>query len=253
MNDWTARVRATAIHLGISLIIAALAALLVFGFWYPYPYREISGGRELFFLVVSVDVVLGPLITLVVFNRAKPSFVLRRDFVVIGLLQLSALAYGLWTVSIARPVHLVFEVDRFRPVHAVEIDPASLHQAPAGLRRLPLTGPTLIAVRPFRNENERAQSILMEMRGVSLGIRPELWMEYAQAQQAVRAQSRPVATLKSRKPGQTAAIDAVLAKHGIDPVSASYLPMVARDSFWTVFIDPVNARPVAFMPLDPYD
>ena len=47
-------------------------ALLVFAVWYPYPYREISGGRDLFLLVVAVDVVLGPLITFAVFNRAKP-------------------------------------------------------------------------------------------------------------------------------------------------------------------------------------
>ena len=61
------RLRASSIHLGISLLIAALAALLVFGLWYPYPYREISGGRDLFFLVVAVDVAMGPLITLAIF------------------------------------------------------------------------------------------------------------------------------------------------------------------------------------------
>jgi len=36
---WHDRLRASAIHLCISLTIAALAALLVFGLWYPYPYR----------------------------------------------------------------------------------------------------------------------------------------------------------------------------------------------------------------------
>ena len=66
---WSDRLKASGIHLILSLIIAALAALLVFGIWYPYPYREISGGRELFLLVVSVVVILGPLITLAVFNR----------------------------------------------------------------------------------------------------------------------------------------------------------------------------------------
>ena len=81
----------------------------MFGWWYPYPYRELSGGRELFALVVAVDVVLGPLITLVIFNPAKTRRHLVMDFTVIGLLQVAALAYGLWTVFVARPVHLVFE------------------------------------------------------------------------------------------------------------------------------------------------
>ena len=69
---WKDRFKASGIHLGISLVLAVLAGALVFGLWYPYPYREISGGRELFLLLVSVDVVLGPLITLAIFDRRKP-------------------------------------------------------------------------------------------------------------------------------------------------------------------------------------
>jgi len=61
-----------------------------------------------------VDVILGPLITLTVFNRSKPRSELVRDLTVVGLIQLAALGYGLWTVFVARPVHLVFEYDRFR-------------------------------------------------------------------------------------------------------------------------------------------
>ena len=121
MLNWKSRLRAAGIHLGISLAVAVLAAILVFGLWYPYPYREISGGRELFLIVVAVDVVLGPLITLSIFNLAKPLKELRRDLVVVALIQLAGLGYGLWTVSLARPAHLVFELDRFRVVHVVDI------------------------------------------------------------------------------------------------------------------------------------
>jgi glycerol uptake facilitator-like aquaporin len=94
---WRDRLQASAVHLAISAAIAALAAALVFWLWYPYPYREISGGRELFLIVVSVDVILGPFITLAVFNRTKPWTVLRRDLVVVAILQL--LALGLWAVD----------------------------------------------------------------------------------------------------------------------------------------------------------
>ncbi len=54
-----------------SAVLCTGFALLVFAVWYPYPYREISGGRELFTLVVAVDVVLGPLITFVVRKRER--------------------------------------------------------------------------------------------------------------------------------------------------------------------------------------
>jgi hypothetical protein len=44
----------------ISASIAVVAALLVFGLWYPGALRHLAGGRDLFLLVTSVDVVLGP-------------------------------------------------------------------------------------------------------------------------------------------------------------------------------------------------
>src|SRR4051812_33844000 len=87
------RLRAAAIHLAISAALAGLAALVVFVFWYPYPYRVLSGGRELFTLLISVDVIIGPLITLAVFNVTKPREELRRDLAIVGLLQLAALTY----------------------------------------------------------------------------------------------------------------------------------------------------------------
>ena len=76
---WAERLKAAGIHLGLSLVVALLAAGLVFGLWYPMPFREISGGRELFLLIVAVDVVIGPVITLAVFDRRKRWRELRRD------------------------------------------------------------------------------------------------------------------------------------------------------------------------------
>ena len=165
------RLRASSIHLGISLLIAALAALLVFGLWYPYPYREISGGRDLFFLVVAVDVAMGPLITLAIFNRSKPRRELVMDFTLVGMLQLAALGYGLWTVFVARPVHLVFEYSRLSVVHAVDIEPELLVKAPPALQALPLTGPTLIALRPFKDTDEQFQFTMAALGGAPLAAR----------------------------------------------------------------------------------
>ena len=54
------RVVATAFHLLASACVAGIAALIVFGVWYPPPYSTIAGGMNLFVLLMSVDVVLGP-------------------------------------------------------------------------------------------------------------------------------------------------------------------------------------------------
>ena len=249
---WRDRLRASAIHLGISLCVAALAALLVFGIWYPYPYREISGGRELFLIVVAVDVILGPLITLAVFNRKKPWTELRLDLAVVGLIQLSALAYGLWTVAVARPVHLVFEIDRFRVVHAIDVDPKELNKVSAGVDGMPWTGPTLLSVRNFKDSNESAEATMAALQGVNIGARPDFWQPYAAGASDVLKVAKPVATLKTRFPNQAAAIDALLQKSGKSPQSILYVPMAGRKDFWTVFVDPITAEVVATMPLDSF-
>ncbi len=181
MSPWKERLRAAGIHLLISLAIAALAAALVFGLWYPQPYPELSGGRELFLLVVSVDVVMGPLITLAIFNRKKPWKELRRDLAIVGLLQLAALGYGLWTVAVARPVHLVFEYNRFRVVHAIEVPEELIAQAPPGITPLPFTGPDVLSLRPFKDSKEQFDSTMAAVAGVSLSARPDLWQPYATA------------------------------------------------------------------------
>ena len=119
---WRERFAAAGIHLAISALIALAAAALVFGLWFPGLYRLMSGGQSLFVLVVSVDVVLGPLLTLAVFDRTRKSIRhLRMDLLVIALLQTAALGYGLHTVMAVRPVALVFEVDRFRVVTAADV------------------------------------------------------------------------------------------------------------------------------------
>lgn len=249
---WKDRLQASGIHLGISLVIAALAALLVFGLWYPYPYRDSSGGRELFLIVITVDVILGPLITLAVFNRNKPRSELVRDLTLVGLIQLAALAYGLWTVCVARPVHLAFEFDRFRVVHAIEVPEELLDKAPAGLSKLPLTGPTLLAVRPFRDAGEEATATMMALQGLPLSARPDLWQAYPDARQRVLAAAKPLSDLRQRFQPQAALIDAAVAQAGVAEDKLSYLPMVSRKAFWTVLLDTGSAEVLAYLPLDSF-
>lgn len=251
-SSWRFRVLASGLHFLLSTVIAVVAALLVFILWYPYPYREISGGSELFLLMVCVDVLLGPLITLAVFNRNKSRRELTGDLLIVGLIQAIALVYGLWTVAVARPVHMVFEIDRFRVVHAVDVDEALLPQAPKSIQTLPVTGPTLLALRPFKDDNERMEATLAALQGVSLASRPDLWRPYDEATVDVLKEAKPATRLLSRFAARVAEIELVLAKVGRKPENTVYLPLVGRKSFWTVFLDPVTAQVLTTMPLDSF-
>ena len=252
MLYWKVRAKAAGIHLGISLAVAALAAMLVFGAWYPYPYREISGGRELFLILVTVDVILGPLVTFAIFNRAKPRNELRRDLALVALVQLLALGYGLWTVFVARPVHLVFEIDRFRIVHAIDVPSDLMDKVPAGIDALPLDGPTMLSLRPFRSRQEESDATLVALQGISLAARPDLWQPYEAGRAQVLRAAKPVDQLKTRFGPHAAAIDAVLRRAGRQAAGTAYLPLAGRKAFWTVFVDPATADVVGFIALDSF-
>ena len=252
MPSWKSRLRASAIHLAISLSVATLAALVVFGWWYPYPYRELSGGRELFALVVAVDVVLGPLITLVIFNPAKTRRHLVMDFTVIGLLQVAALAYGLWTVFVARPVHLVFEYHRMAVVHAIDVDSDLLAKAPPSLQTLPVTGPTVIALRPFKNPAEQFDATTAALKGFPLAARSDLWQAYEPARADVLKEAKPVAELRARFSNQAAQIDWAIAATGRPVTDLRYLPLLSRKTAWTVLLDTTTAEPLGYLPLDSF-
>ena len=224
----------------------------MFGWWYPYPYRELSGGRELFALVVAVDVVLGPLITLVIFNPAKTRRHLVMDFTVIGLLQVAALAYGLWTVFVARPVHLVFEYHRMAVVHAIDVDSDLLAKAPPSLQTLPVTGPTVIALRPFKNPAEQFDATTAALKGFRLAARSDLWQAYEPARADVLKEAKPVAELRVRFSNQAAEIDRAIAATGKPVTDLRYLPLLSRKTAWTVLLDTTTAEPLGYLPLDSF-
>lgn len=243
------RLNATGVHLLLSALVAILAFALVHFVWYPGEYWEMAGGRELFFLVVSVDVVLGPLITLAIFNPGKGLGRLKFDLSVVAALQMVALLYGLWTVSVARPVYLVFAGDRFNLVTAVALDPADIKQAemPEFLH-LPWTGPQMIGVRPAISQEEKLELISSAIAGKDVELRPKLYRPYDAMEVASKA--RPIEALRLKTAGvDRTLLEAQLDAIGKPPESLRWLPVIARGD-WIVLLDAATAQPLRFAPIN---
>lgn len=248
--NWGSRLRAAVAHLGLSAAVAAVAALVVFLCWYPMPYREVAGGRELFLLILSVDLVLGPLVTLAIFDRAKGWPHLRRDLAVVALLQVAALGYGLHTVYEARPVYLVHEVDRFQVVRAIDVEPAELAKAPEVLRRLPTWGPRIIGTADPVGGDEQLNLVASAIAGRDKAMLPTYWRPYETARAQVLARSKPLDTLKKRYPDRAAELDALVARLGRSPAELRYSPLLARRADWVVLVDARTAEVVGYAPFD---
>lgn len=247
------RGRAASLHLLASLVMATLAAMLVFIAWFPYPYREVSGGRELFGLIVAVDVVLGPLLTFIVFNRSKPSKELWRDLAMIAALQLAALGYGLSTVYIVRPIYLVHEVDRFKVVTRADIDPAELSQAPPQFRELPLYGIRVIGARTARNNNELFSAVESAIDGKDISAMPSRWQELDATNQAqIRQRARSAAFLRGRAIDGGAELDRLIAKAGLQEGEVIALPLVSRRYDWSVLMNQQDLHIIGYVPIDAF-
>lgn len=231
------RARAAGIHLLISAAVAAAAAALVFGVWFPGIYRQVAGGRDLFILITSVDVVLGPLLTFAVFNLKKGWPHLRRDLAVIGVIQLAALVYGLVAVYGARPVAMVFETDRFRVITVAQVEMDELPQARPEYRQLPLTGPWLLGARTPKPGDEANEALFKGLRGIDRAQRPSFWQPYADSTADALAKARPLATLLAKYPALAGDVNETLQSLKVDSANAKFLPLIGRGGDWVVILD----------------
>lgn len=212
--------RASLIHAVCSVSMALFMAALVFGFWYPFPYSEFSGGKDLFLLIMAVDVVCGPLLTLVIYNKLKPQAELRRDIALVVIIQLLALAYGFGTVWEARPLYLVHEIDRFKVIALPDIDHDALVKLPLELRPHFFSGPRVVSIRDPLDEQERDKVLFAALQGGrDYAERPEFYLPYAK--QAVRqslTKAKSLSSFLDRYPDQTKMVDVMKKSAVSDPI-----------------------------------
>jgi hypothetical protein len=248
--DWRSRLRAAGIHLLLSLLVAGLVALLVFLLWYPFPYREVSSGRELFLLVIAVDVVIGPLLTLAVFDRRKPTPVLRRDLAVLVVLQLAALGYGLHTMFIARPAVLALEGDRLRVVAVHDVLASELGQAPPPFDRLPITGPMRVRTANPTPE-QKFDAIRLALSGHDLGARPTFWRPWDETAHAeLRQAAKPLDPLYRRYAARADELRAAIARTGVPAERIGYVPVISRHDVAVALVDRRAGEIVGFAPFE---
>ncbi|NKB34191.1 MAG: hypothetical protein GKR91_13955 [Pseudomonadales bacterium] len=105
MSRW----KAGAIHFSISLMVFLVLLAIILLLWYPGILFSIDGGWTGLQIVIGVDLVLGPLLTLIVFKSGKPG--LKFDLSCIVTAQVVCMAAGMWIVYAERPLALVLAYD----------------------------------------------------------------------------------------------------------------------------------------------
>jgi hypothetical protein len=247
------RWKAFAVHLSISAMIAMIVVSTMYFVWYPEPLFEAMGGNDLAVLIVGVDVILGPIVTLIVFNPAKSRRVLRMDLAVIALAQLSALVYGVHIVAVARPVYVVFSVDRFDVVSANDLFKEDLDQVKRPeFRSMPWGRPRVISVGMPTTAEEQLRVIQWAASGMDLQVFPQYYRPYPELAPLALKRARPLAELRKRHPDVQAEIDAALAALGRREEDTRFLPLKARKRDMVVLLDARTGEVAGYAKVNPW-
>src|ERR1700761_3629700 len=88
------RLKAFGWHLlGCACVLGVVVGGLYLG-WYRWPGWYLADATEVTRVMIGVDLVVGPLLTMVIANPSKSLRELARDISIIALVQLIALGYG---------------------------------------------------------------------------------------------------------------------------------------------------------------
>jgi hypothetical protein len=245
MTRW----QAAGAHLAISAVVAIAVVALLLLVWYPGPLYEAAGGERLTFILVAIDIVVGPILTLLVFRAGKPG--MKFDLAVIALLQVAFLAYGLHVISAARPAYVVFVVDRFVAVGANQLTDQRLAQATRPeYRKRPWTGPVWVgAVQPEDpTEADEVLSSFLAGNG-DLERFPKAYVPYAEQAASAGRKAKPLGELRG-KPAEAAEVERLRNAHPGDQVG--WLPLVARSRDMTAIVRRDSGEVLEIARVDPW-
>lgn len=230
------RYQAFGIHMLISAISALLCYALVFLVWYPGLFAQASNVANIFMLLLLVDLVIGPVITLVIYNPQKKE--LKRDLFIVGIVQILALLYGLHTVFVVRPAYIVFNVGQFDLAYANQISEKNKALVSDNdFRRLPILGPKLVSVELPKNPQLLTEIILSSLQGGDdIHTMPQYFVTYTKQTSVILASIKPLDNLASMNKDKAQDINVLISKYQGMKLNVGYLPLKAKSQNLTVIV-----------------
>ena len=108
-------------NLYISQAIIIVFLIFAHFLWFPHSFTKLGGFYKTAWMLVFVDLVLGPLLVFLVYKEKKKY--LRFDINVLLAIQLIAFVFGAYSLFLKHPAYVVFSVDRFVLTNVSNIHP----------------------------------------------------------------------------------------------------------------------------------
>ena len=232
-------------HLLLSFLIASVVVGLVI-IWYPYPLANAVGVTNIFFMLLVIDVIVGPVLGLLVYKEGKKT--LKFDLSVIIIIQIAALCYGVFSIEQGRPAWLVYNVDRFELIRKNDIILENIDKAQPQFQQISWTGPQFAAVKLAASQQQRQDDMFTEvLGGVSLAQQPERYIELTQAKNQIQQRALPLIELEQYN--SKTDVEKTLAKY---PKADAWLTLKANAIDMVVLVNKESATIIKIVDLRPW-
>lgn len=244
------KLKASLVHLGLSILLVLLVMGSILFFLFPQAFIAVTDFKEVASIIISVDLVLGPLLTFVVFNPNKTKKELAFDIASIATVQLAALTYGAYSLFQIHPVYVTFNIDRFTIVVAKDAEPEKAILDTFKVSRFE-SGKMAFAKMP--NDPKKQKEILLSALngGEDLDQREEYYQPVEENISEIIAKSLDPEMIFSDEKAQHKGKN-FLARHKDKLESYAYLPLNSMKKDAIIVIDKKTAKPVATLNIDPW-
>lgn len=232
-------------HLAVSCCVALFALMLVFYIWYPQPLAKANEVGHIVLMLLAIDVIVGPLLSLLVYKESKKS--LKFDLSIIVILQISAFLYGMHTIAQGRPAWLVFYHDRFDQVTVTEIDNSNLEKTNNEYRNPSWFGPKFVAVKFATDSKIRREDTFKELKGTTLAMRPERYLPLIKVVSEIKHNALSLSLLNDYNNAVT--VDQILNQN---KMANAWLPLKTNTNDMVVLINKEKGEVVKIVDLRPW-
>lgn len=238
------RIRYFLTHLSISSLLGLMLIGMVFFVWYPFPLAKALGVTQIILILITVDVIIGPLLSLLVYKVGKKT--LKKDLLIIILLQISALIYGLYNIVSSRPSWIVQNGDLFELVRYNQILVDDDHQIAAEYQKPSWFRPQWVAIQSLAQKDEAfVQDVIV---GIPASLKPYRYTSLSNESARLQEYSQDLTHLTNFNPYKE--IEATLKQF---PNADTWMPLRTGGIDMVVLIDKKNAAVIDIVDLRPWN
>lgn len=115
------RLRIAIRNLLISESVILIFLIFAYFVWFPYSFSKLGGFHETAFMLIFVDLVLGPILVFLIYKEGKKH--LTFDINILLAIQMLAFIYGAYAMYLKHPAHAVFNNNKFSVVNVSDLYP----------------------------------------------------------------------------------------------------------------------------------